>query len=237
MSNVVEAGSQFAVEPQGAGLKVAAAAGLEWRRSHHLVSYERAVAEMEARVASLAAGEAAELIWLLEHPPLLTAGTSAVPADLLDAGRFPVHRSGRGGKFTYHGPGQRVVYAVLDLRQRRQDLRWYVHTLEEWVIRTLAAFGLEAFRRDGRVGIWVETGSGREAKIGAIGVRVRRWIAYHGIAINVAPALDHFTSIVPCGIAEFGVTSLEALGRSTDMAQLDAELARHFPGLLGRLGG
>jgi lipoyl(octanoyl) transferase len=237
MSNVVEAGSQFVVEPQGAGLKVAAAAGLEWRRSHDLVAYERAVAAMEARVAALAAGDAAELVWLLEHPPLLTAGTSAAAADLLDAGRFPVHRTGRGGKFTYHGPGQRVVYAVLDLRRRHQDLRWYVHTLEEWVIRTLASFGLEAFRRDGRVGIWVETAPGQEAKIGAIGVRVRRWIAYHGIAINVAPALDHFTSIVPCGIAEFGVTSLEALGRGTDMALVDAELARHFPALLGRSEG
>lgn len=217
--------------PHGRGLP------LEWRRSHGLVAYEPAVALMETRVQALAAGRAAELVWLLQHPPLLTAGTSARPEDLLDATRFPVHASGRGGKFTYHGPGQRVVYAVLDLRRRRQDLRWYVHTLEEWVIGTLAAFGVKGERREGRVGIWVVDTAGQESKIGAIGVRVRRWIAYHGIAINVAPELDHFTSIVPCGIADFGVTSLAKLGVAADMAAVDRELARLFPALLGQTHG
>lgn len=236
MSNVVVADSQFAPLSQGSAPTPGPAArahGLEWRRSHHPIAYERAVAVMEARVQALAEGDAAELVWLLEHPPLLTAGTSAAAADLLDATRFPVHHTGRGGKHTYHGPGQRVVYAVLDLKRRRQDLRWYVHTLEEWVIRTLDAFGVTGERRKGRVGIWVRDGKGSEAKIGAIGVRVRRWVAYHGIAINVAPTLDHFSSIVPCGISDLGVTSLQALEIAADMAAVDRELARLFPLLLG----
>jgi lipoyl(octanoyl) transferase len=231
MAEVSEAGSQFIRAPQGEPL--AAAPGLEWRRSHGLVGYERASAAMEARAAAIAEGRAAELVWLLEHPPLLTAGTSAAATDLLEPERFPVYQTGRGGKFTYHGPGQRVVYAVLDLRRRRQDLRWYVHSLEEWVIRTLAEFGIAGERRAGRVGIWVTDASGGERKIGAIGVRVRRWVAYHGIAINVAPALDHFTAIVPCGIAEFGVTSMADLGVTAGLAELDRALQRRFPPLLG----
>lgn len=238
MSEVVEAGNQFARRPQGAqprslstGEGERPSCGLEWRRSHALVAYERAMAEMEARVEAIRAGGAGELVWLLQHPPLLTAGTSADIAELLDPGRFPVYEAGRGGRFTYHGPGQRVVYAVLDLKRRRQDLRWYVHNLEEWVIRSLAAFGVKGERREGRVGIWVVTRDG-EKKIGAIGVRVRRWVAYHGIAINVAPELGHFQAIVPCGIAEFGVTSLADLGVRAGMADLDRELARVFPELL-----
>jgi lipoyl(octanoyl) transferase len=249
MAEVVEAGSQFRLVSQGGGpqgeLMPAAASpsptlpgpgraslGLEWRRSHGLVAYDRATAVMEARVQALHEGHGAELVWLLEHPPLVTAGTSARPADLLDPTRFPVHQTGRGGKFTYHGPGQRVAYAVLDLKRRRQDLRWYVHSLEEWVIRTLADFGIEGLRRDGRIGIWVVMPDGSERKIGAIGVRVRRWIAYHGIALNVAPELGHFQAIVPCGIAEFGVTSLAELGIEVSMDAVDRALAARFGPLL-----
>lgn len=234
MAEVLEAGSQFTGLPQGAPRPAQhpPAPGLEWRRSRGLVAYERATAEMERRVEALRSGRVGELVWLLEHPPLLTAGTSAAPADLLDPARFPVHRTGRGGKFTYHGPGQRVVYAILDLERRRKDLRWYVHTLEEWVIRALAAVEVKGERREGRIGIWVVAADGAERKIGAIGVRVRRWVAYHGIAINVAPDLDHFQAIVPCGIAEFGVTSLADLGVPAGMADLDAALAATFPALL-----
>jgi lipoyl(octanoyl) transferase len=230
MAEVVEAGSQFAAAPQGD--PPSAVSGLEWRRSHGLVAYDRAVAAMEARVAELGQGRGDELVWLLEHPPLLTAGTSASTGDLLEPDRFPVHPTGRGGKLTYHGPGQRVVYAVLDLKRRRQDLRWYVQSLEEWVIRTIAAFGVKGERRAGRVGIWVAAPDGSERKIGAIGVRVRRWVAYHGIAINVAPELDHFAAIVPCGIAEFGVTSLAALGVRAGLDDVDRELERHYRELL-----
>lgn len=230
MAQLVLAGSQIDREPQGA--PPAGACGLEWRRSHGLVDYARATAAMEARAQAVWEGAAAELVWLLQHPPLLTAGTSAAAGELLDPTRFPVHRTGRGGKFTYHGPGQRVVYAVLDLKRRRQDLRWYVHSLEEWVIRTLRAFGVEGERREGRIGIWVAGSDGTERKIGAIGVRVRRWVAYHGIAINVAPDLGHFDAIVPCGIAEFGVTSLAAQGVAADMAAVDRELERLYPALL-----
>lgn len=232
MAEVIEAGSQFTAPPQGD--PPATVPGLEWRRSHGLVPYDRAIAAMETRVAELAQGHGDELVWLLEHPPLLTAGTSAATGDLLDPERFPVHQTGRGGKFTYHGPGQRVVYAVLDLRRRRQDLRWYVQSLEEWVIRTIAAFGIRGERREGRVGIWVTTADGREQKIGAIGVRVRRWVAYHGIAINVAPELGHFDAIVPCGIAEFGVTSMAALGVQASLYDVDRELERHYHDLLAR---
>ncbi len=234
MAEVLEAGSQFTGLPQGAPRPAQhpPAPGLEWRRSRGLVAYERATAEMERRVEALRSGRVGELVWLLEHPPLLTAGTSAAPADLLDPARFPVHRTGRGGKFTYHGPGQRVVYAILDLERRRKDLRWYVHTLEEWVIRALAAVEVKGERREGRIGIWVVAADGAERKIGAIGVRVRRWVAYHGIAINVAPDLGHFQAIVPCGIAEFGVTSLADLGVPAGMADLDAALAATFPALL-----
>ncbi len=234
MAAVIEARSQFAGRSQDRQPRLVP--GLEWRRSHGRVAYDRATAAMEARVEALHQGRAGELVWLLEHPPLLTAGTSANAGELLDADRFPVHQTGRGGKFTYHGPGQRVVYAVLDLKRRRRDLRWYVHSLEEWVIRTLRAVGVEGERRDGRIGIWVVTPDGRERKIGAIGVRVRRWIAYHGIAINVAPDLAHFQAIVPCGIAGFGVTSLADLGISADMAEVDRALAASFAALLGPIG-
>ncbi len=230
MAEVMEAGSQFAPLPQG---EAPVRTGLEWRRSHGLVAYERALAGMEARVQALHEGRGSELVWLLEHPPLLTAGTSASPSELLDPARFPVHQTGRGGKFTYHGPGQRVAYAVLDLKRRRQDLRWYVHSLEEWLIRTLAGFGIRGERREGRIGIWVVMPDGGERKIGAIGVRVRRWIAYHGIALNVAPDLGHFQAIVPCGIAEFGVTSLAELGVGVGLADVDRALAREFGALLG----
>jgi lipoyl(octanoyl) transferase len=234
MAEVMEAGSQFAPLPQGeAPARAAVPSGLEWRRSHGLVAYERALGVMEARVQALHEGRAGELVWLLEHPPLLTAGTSAQPTDLLEPTRFPVHQTGRGGKFTYHGPGQRVAYAVLDLKRRRQDLRWYVHSLEEWLIRTLAGFGIRGERRDGRIGIWVVMPDGGERKIGAIGVRVRRWIAYHGIALNVAPELGHFQAIVPCGIADFGVTSLAELGVEASLAEVDRALAREFGALLG----
>lgn len=237
MPEVLLAGSRFAPLPQGAVPAPALpCTGLEWRRSHGLVAYERAIEVMEARVRALGDGQGSELVWLLQHPPLLTAGTSADPADLLDPGRLPVHRTGRGGKFTYHGPGQRVAYAVLDLRQRRQDLRWYVHTLEAWVIRTLADLGVRGERRDGRIGIWVVMPDGSERKIGAIGVRVRRWIAYHGVALNVAPELGHFQAIVPCGIAEFGVTSLAALGVKASLEEVDRALARQFEPLLGAAG-
>jgi len=200
------------------------------------VAYERAIEVMEARVRALGQGRGSELVWLLQHPPLLTAGTSASPADLLDPDRFPVHRTGRGGKLTYHGPGQRVAYAVLSLERRRKDLRWYVHCLEEWMIRTLADFGIRGERRDGRIGIWVVMPDGSERKIGAIGVRVRRWIAYHGIALNVAPELGHFQAIVPCGIADFGVTSLAELGVAASLEDVDRALARQFGQLLAAAG-
>jgi len=195
------------------------------------VDYEAAVAEMDARAAAIRAGVAPELIWLLEHPPLYTAGTSARPDDLLEA-RFPVHRSGRGGQYTYHGPGQRVAYAMLDLDRRGRDIRAYVTGLEAWIIATLARFGVTGERRAGRVGIWVDRGPGptgrREDKIAAIGVRVRRWVTLHGLAINVAPDLSHFSGIVPCGVTQHGVTSLADLGIDASMAELDAALRATF---------
>ena len=188
---------------------------------------------MEDHVAAMIEGTAQDRVWLLEHPPLYTAGTSTDQADLLNA-RFPVHKTGRGGQLTYHGPGQRVVYPMLDLKHRRQDLRWYIHTLEQWVIDALAGFNLRAERREGRVGLWVDMNQhggkpGEEAKIAAIGVRVRKWVAFHGLAINVDPDLSHFDGIVPCGIREHGVTSLVALGLPVTMADLDVALANHMP--------
>jgi lipoyl(octanoyl) transferase len=201
--------------------------GIEWRISGAPVAYPDAVDEMETRVAAIRAGTASELVWLLEHPPLYTAGTSARAEDLLDPGRFPVYGAGRGGRYTYHGPGQRVVYVMLDLARRGEDVRCYVHRLEEWGIRTLARFGVAGERRDGRVGVWVRDGAG-EAKIAAIGVRVRRWVSYHGMAINIDPDLDHFRGIVPCGIAGHGVTSLGALGVAATMADVDAALRATF---------
>jgi lipoyl(octanoyl) transferase len=200
---------------------------IEWRVSAAAIPYPEAIEQMEQRVAAIRAGTAPELIWLLQHPPLYTAGTSARDEELLEPGRFPVYRAGRGGRYTYHGPGQRVVYVMLDLARRSEDVRCYVHYLEEWGIRTLARFGVAGERREGRVGIWVRSGN-HEAKIAAIGVRVRRWVSYHGMAINIDPDLDHFRGIVPCGIAEHGVTSLAALGISATMAEVDAALRETF---------
>jgi len=225
------------------GRKVFHCAMVEWRISSDPVPYPDAVAEMEARVEAIGRGDAGELVWLLEHPPLYTAGTSADPVDLLAPGRFPVYRTGRGGQFTYHGPGQRVAYAMLDLSRRGRDVRAYVCRLEDWIIATLARFAVKGERRTGRIGIWVARppapgaskgmGTGMDApplddKIAAIGVRVRRWVAYHGIAINVAPDLEHFSGIVPCGIQGHGVTSLAALGHATKMAAFDAALIEAF---------
>ena len=211
---------------------IAAPTGVEWRISGDPVAYEAAISAMDARAAAIRTGGAPELVWLLEHPPLYTAGTSARPADLLDP-RFPVHRSGRGGQYTYHGPGQRVAYVMLDLTRRGQDVRAYVGRLEAWIIAALAEFDVTGERRPGRVGIWVARGapgskSCREDKIAAIGVRVRRWVTMHGISVNVAPDLGHFSGIVPCGVTAHGVTSLADLGVAVSMADLDAALRRTF---------
>ncbi|MFV0473435.1 MAG: lipoyl(octanoyl) transferase LipB [Pikeienuella sp.] len=214
---------------------------VEWRISDGPVDYEEALAWQEGRVEAIRAGRAAECVWLLEHPPLITAGTSANDADLLQPGRFPVHRTGRGGEFTYHGPGQRVAYAMLDVGARGRDVRAYVHALEEWAIRALEEFGVRGERREGRVGVWVARpdlapGPGdapAEAKIAAIGVRLRRWVAFHGIALNVEPDLTHFEAIVPCGIREYGVTSLVDLGVPADMAAVDQALRRSFGSVFG----
>lgn len=211
---------------------------VEWVVAEGLVDYETAVAEMETRVAAIAAGEAAERVWLLEHPPLYTAGVSSKDGDLLDAGRFPVHRTGRGGQFTYHGPGQRVAYVMLDLTARGKDVRGFVRGLEAWIIGALAEFGVEAGVREGRVGVWVERkgpGWSREDKIAAIGVKVRRWVSFHGISLNVEPDLDHFGGIVPCGIADHGVTSLIDLGRPVTMDEADAALKASFERMFGRV--
>ena len=200
-------------------------AGPAWRISDAAVPYDLALREMEARVAAIHAGTGPEVIWLLEHPPLYTAGTSADPADLVAPDRFPVYRAGRGGQYTYHGPGQRVAYVMVDLRRRgRMDVRRYVHDLEAWIIAALDRFGVKGERRDGRVGIWVDRGGGREDKIAAIGVRVRRWITYHGINLNVDPDLSHFDGIVPCGIREHGATSLADLGLPVTLADVDLAL-------------
>ena len=201
---------------------------IEWRIDRSPVDYEAAVEAMEARVAAIRAGAAPELVWLLEHPPLYTAGTSARAEDLLDPPLLPVHRTGRGGRYTYHGPGQRTAYVMLDLAARDRDARCHVHRLEEWMIRTLARFGVKGERRDGRVGIWVERSGGEEEKIAAIGVRVRRWVTYHGVALNIDPELDHYRGIVPCGIAEHGVTSLARLGVATTMTAVDDALRATF---------
>jgi len=208
----------------------------EWIQSDTLVPYEEALAFMEARVAAIARGEAEEAIWLLEHPPLYTAGTSARREDLVDPDRFPVYEAGRGGQYTYHGPGQRVVYVMLDLNRRGRDVRCFVRHLEDWVIAALAEFNVKGQIRDGRVGVWVERpekgrnadGSVREDKIAAIGVKLRRWVSFHGISINVEPDLGHFSGIVPCGIREHGVTSLVDLGLPVTMADLDVALRETF---------
>lgn len=219
------------------GLNAAPAGSPDWRVEEGLVPYAEAVAAMEERARAIRAGEARELVWLVEHPPLYTAGTSTKDGDLLEA-RFPVHRSGRGGQLTYHGPGQRVVYLMLDLKARAPDLRRYVATLEEWIIRALASFNVRGERREDRVGVWVrrpDKGEGREDKIAAIGIRVSRWVSLHGIAINVDPDLSHFSGIVPCGVNEprYGVTSLVDLGLPVTMADLDVALRREFGGLFG----
>jgi lipoyl(octanoyl) transferase len=210
-----------------------AQAALEWRIADALVPYEAAVAAMEARVAAIRAGTAPELVWLLEHPPLYTAGTSAREADLIEPGFLPVHRTGRGGQFTYHGPGQRVGYVMLDLKGRGLDVRAYVRALEEWLIRTLAAFGVRGEQRAGRVGIWIDEGGGRESKIGAIGVRIRQGVSYHGASLNLDPDLGHYRGIVPCGISGHGVTSLAALGITASMAELDLSLKTAFAEMFG----
>jgi lipoyl(octanoyl) transferase len=197
--------------------------GPEIRRETALVGYREALEAMTARNAAIAAGEAGELIWLLEHPPVYTAGTSAAPAELLDP-RFEVVSAGRGGRYTYHGPGQRVGYVLLDLRRRARDARGFVHALEGWVIAALGDFGVESFRSEGRIGIWTHDIDGREAKIGAIGVRIRRWVTMHGFAVNLAPDLSHFSGIVPCGIEAFGVTSLAKLGIAVDSQAWDEAL-------------
>ena len=202
--------------------------GIEWRVSEGLTPYPDALAEMEARAAAVREGSASELVWLLEHPPLFTAGTSADPAELFNPMGFPVFEAGRGGRYTYHGPGQRVVYLVLDLEKRGKDIRNFVHSLEEWMIASLADLGVTARREPGRIGIWTGEGAD-EAKIGAIGVRVRRWVTMHGLSINVAPDLSHFGGIVPCGIAEYGVTSLDKLVREPAMNRIDFALERNFP--------
>lgn len=200
---------------------------VEWIHTQGLVHYDNAVTEMEHRVAAIRQGDATEAVWLVEHPPLYTAGTSAKKSDLL-AARFPVFKTGRGGQYTYHGPGQRVAYVMMDLAARGGDVRRYVWDLEEWIIRTLARFGITGERREGRVGIWVTHGNNKENKIAAIGVRVRAGVTYHGIAINVNPDLSHFTGIVPCGIAEFGVTSFHALGKKISLQELDEILQAEF---------
>ena len=212
-------------------------AAVEWRVGEELVPYQSALAVMDARAAAIADGAGAELVWLIEHPSLYTAGTSARPGDLI-VDRLPVHVAGRGGQFTYHGPGQRVAYVMLDLKRRSPDIRRYVATLEEWIIRSLAAFNIAGERRDDRIGVWVrrpDKGAEHEDKIAAIGIRVKRWISLHGIALNVDCDLAHFAGIVPCGIADprYGVTSLLDLGQSVTMAEVDTVLRREFEPLFG----
>lgn len=206
----------------------------EWRIDDGLVDYPAAVAEMDRRAAAIRAGTAPELVWLLEHSPLYTAGTSADDAELLDAGGLPVHRSGRGGRLTYHGPGQRIGYCLLDLKRRQPDVRWYVARLEEWLIETLALFNVRGERRDGRIGVWVVGQDGRERKIAALGVRVRQWVTLHGIALNVDPDLARFGGIVPCGVREFGVTSLVREGMLVSMPEVDAALKVAFDRVFGQ---
>ena len=219
---------------------------VEWRIAPDLVSYEEALKTMEDRAEAIARGEASELVWLIEHPPLYTAGTSAKAQDLLDS-RFPVHEAGRGGQYTYHGPGQRIAYVMLDLRRRKQDVRAFVCALEAWLIATLAAFNVKGERRDDRVGVWVARpdkargldGSMAEDKIAALGIRLRRWVTFHGVSLNVEPDLSHFAGIVPCGIAQahYGVTSLVDLGLPVTMPEVDSILRREFEGVFGETLG
>jgi lipoyl(octanoyl) transferase len=211
-------------------------ARIEWRVTPGLSPYPETLAEMEARAAAIRAGEARELVWLLEHPPLYTAGTSADPAELFNPMGFPVYEAGRGGRYTYHGPGQRVGYVLLDLERRGRDLRRYVFALEGWVIGALARLGVEAWRAPGRIGIWADRG-GAEAKVGAIGVRVRRWVSYHGFSVNLAPELSHFSGIVPCGIADFPVTSLDEMGAPFGEEHFDLALKQGLSDFLVSLEG
>ena len=208
--------------------------GIEWDKAAKQIAYPDALARMEARQAAIRDESDGELVWLLEHPPLYTGGTSADPAELLSQ-QFPVYETGRGGRYTYHGPGQRVGYVMLDLARRGKDVRSYVHSLEGWVIDALAIFDVQARRADGRIGIWCDTSGGQEAKIGAIGIRIRRWVTAHGFAVNVDPDLSHFNGIVPCGIADYPVTSLADLGIAASLADFDAALAETFPDFLNAL--
>jgi lipoyl(octanoyl) transferase len=209
--------------------------GIEWKVSPGLTPYEDALAAMEQRAAAVRAGEVPELVWLVEHPPLFTAGTSADPADLTNALGLPVFEAGRGGRYTYHGPGQRVVYLVLDLERRGRDIRRFVHSLENYMIETLALCGVDAHRSPGRIGIWVGEGED-EAKIGALGVRVKRWVTLHGFSLNVDPDLGHFSGIVPCGISDYGVTSMALLGNRSSMADVDRALEAGFADFIADLG-
>ena len=209
--------------------------GIEWRVSESLVPYEEALAFMDERAAAIRAGGASECVWLLEHPPLFTAGTSADPAELINPLDFPVHEAGRGGRYTYHGPGQRVGYVMLDLDKRGRDVRRLVRVLEGWIIESLADLGVQAHRAQGRIGIWVGDGP-QEAKIAALGIRIKRWVTLHGFSINVDPDLSHFSGIIPCGIADFGVTSLANQGKEMPLSRVDAALKRSFPRFLNSLG-
>ena len=213
---------------------------VEWIISSGLVEYPDALKAMDERVDSIQKGSAKELVWLLEHPPLYSAGTSAKPKDLLTPNRFPVFKTGRGGQYTYHGPGQRVAYIMLDLNRRRRDIRAFVSSLETWIINTLAKFNIRGERRSDRIGIWVRrtdlNNSGREDKIGAIGIRIKRWVTLHGISINVSPDLEHFGGIIPCGIDGYGVTSFEDIGQPLEVYDLDVELRTEFDQLFGKNG-
>ena len=205
----------------------------EWQTTDAQVPYPEAIAVMEERVNGIITGTASELIWLLEHPPLYTAGSSAQDDELLHAPPFPVYTTGRGGRYTYHGPGQRIGYVMLDLSLRRQDVRAYVHEIEEWLIQTLACLGVTGERREDRVGIWVRHPDGQEEKIAALGIRIKKWVTFHGFALNVAPNLDHFGGIVPCGLHQYGVTSLHALGVTRDMRVVDDALRTTFQNIFG----
>ncbi len=218
----------------GVGQAVTAMDEINWIVEPGLTDYEEALAAMEHHAEAIRAEGARERVWLVEHPPVYTAGTSARPEDLIDPNRFPVVTAGRGGQYTYHGPGQRVGYVMLDLDKRGHDIRRFVHALEQWIADALAAFDVSAFAVDGRVGLWVHTPQG-EAKIAAIGIRVRRWVTFHGFAVNVAPMLDHFAGIVPCGLPDYAVTSLAALGKSCTIQDVDASLRASLPAFLDRL--
>ncbi|MEA3034701.1 MAG: lipoyl(octanoyl) transferase [Sphingomonadales bacterium] len=222
--------------PRRHGVDVSGTAGIEWRVTPGLSPYAESLAAMEARAAAIRAGEAEELVWLLEHPPLYTAGTSADPAELFNPLGLPVHVAGRGGRYTYHGPGQRVGYVLIDLDRRGRDVRRFVQALEGWVIATLGRLGVAAHRAPGRIGIWVERG-GTEAKVGAIGVRVRRWVTLHGFSVNLAPELSHFSGIVPCGIADHPVTSLDEMGMSHGQEHFDLALEQGLCDFLAALEG